>query len=306
LAIGLPLRNRAALTNLIEQLYNPASPKFHQYLTPEEFTEQFGPTKADYQKVIAFAQRNGLRVAGTHGNRVLLDVTGSVADIEKTFHTTLRTYQHPKEKRKFFAPETEPSVESGVPVLDVSGLSDYGMLRPKNLEVMPLVNAKRVNPNLGSGPGGTYRGNDFRAAYFPGVAQNGTGQTVGLLEFDGYYTNDIAIYESASGLTNVPLQNVYLDGASAATTPGSGNVEVALDIEVAIAMAPALAKVVVFEAPNNTAYFNDILNSMAASNSIKQFSCSWSYAGSPSSTMDQIFQQMIPAVDHLCVGHVVV
>ena len=31
LAIGLPLRNREALTNLLEQLYDPASPVYHQY-----------------------------------------------------------------------------------------------------------------------------------------------------------------------------------------------------------------------------------------------------------------------------------
>ena len=40
LAIGLPLRNRPALTNLLQQLYNPASTNFHQYLSTEQFTEQ--------------------------------------------------------------------------------------------------------------------------------------------------------------------------------------------------------------------------------------------------------------------------
>ena len=295
LAIGLPLRNQAALSNLIAQLFDPASPKFHQYLTPAQFTEQFGPTAADYQKVIAFAQRSGLRVAGTHDNRMLLDVTGSVADIEKAFQVTLRTYRHPTEPRTFFAPDTEPSVETGVPVLDVSGLNDYGVLRPKNLEVVPTVNSKVAIPHNGSSTYGYYCGNDFRAAYLPGVAQNGAGQSVGLLEFDGYFTNDIITYENQSGLTNfaVPLQNVYLDGASASTTPGSGNIEVALDIEVAIAMAPALSSVVVFEAPNNTTYFNDMLSAMSSSNQIKQLSCSWSYGGTPTATMDQYFQKMI-------------
>jgi uncharacterized repeat protein (TIGR01451 family) len=294
LAIGLPLRNKAALTNLMEQLYDPASPQFHHYLTPEQFTENFGPTESDYQKVIAFARRHGLRVAGTHGDRVLLDVTGSVADIEKAFQVTLRTYQHPTEKRKFFAADAEPSVEAGVPVLDISGLNDYGILRPQNLQVMPVKNAKNISPNAGSSQYGYYCGNDFRAAYLPGVTQNGAGQTVGLLEFDGYYNSDITNYESQSGLTNyvVPLQIVALDNA-ATNSPGDGDIEVSLDIEVAIAMAPALAKVVVFEAPNSSAYFNDILSAMVSSNQIKQLSCSWSYSGSPSGTTDQYFQQMI-------------
>jgi subtilase family serine protease len=291
LAIGLPLRNQEALTGLIQQLYNPANPHYHQYLTPEQFTDQFGPTEQDYQNVIAFAKRNGLTVTGTSANRVLLEVNGSVADVEKAFQITMRTYRHPTENRTFYAPDVEPSVESGVPVLDVSGLSDYGIPHPQSLKAIPRLNPADAVPNAGSGPNGYYRGNDFRAAYLPGVTLNGAGQTVGLLEFDGYYTNDIISYENQSGLTNVPLQNVYLNGATGSA--GSGDIEVSLDIEVAIAMAPALTKVVVFEAPNSTAYFNSLLSSMVASNQIKQFSCSWSYSGTPDATMDQLFQQMI-------------
>jgi kumamolisin len=47
LALTLPLRNREALTTLLQQLYDPASPIYRQYLTPKEFTQPFGPTKAD-------------------------------------------------------------------------------------------------------------------------------------------------------------------------------------------------------------------------------------------------------------------
>ncbi len=46
LALGLPLRNQEALTNLLQQIYDPASTNYHHYLTPEQFTAQFGPTEA--------------------------------------------------------------------------------------------------------------------------------------------------------------------------------------------------------------------------------------------------------------------
>src|SRR6185312_2072665 len=51
LAIGLPLRNREALTNLLAEIYDPSSPNYHHFLTPEQFTEQFGPTEQDYAMV---------------------------------------------------------------------------------------------------------------------------------------------------------------------------------------------------------------------------------------------------------------
>src|SRR5947207_13603103 len=44
LAIALPLRNQRTLSNLLAQIYDPASPNYRHYLTAEEFAERFGPT----------------------------------------------------------------------------------------------------------------------------------------------------------------------------------------------------------------------------------------------------------------------
>src|ERR1039457_1567295 len=130
LAIGLPLRNREQLTNLLEDIYNPSSPNFRHFLKPDEFASSFGPRREDYQKVIDFAKSHGLVVKTTHPNRTLLDVEGSVADIEKAFHVHMRVYQHPVEARSFFAPDVEPSLDLDTPVLAISGLDNYVKPRP--------------------------------------------------------------------------------------------------------------------------------------------------------------------------------
>ena len=101
---------------MLREIYDPASPHYRQYLTPEQFTERFGPTEQDYQTVIDFMKANGLTVTGRHPNRTLLDVRGSVANIEKTFHLTMRVYQHPTENRTFYAPDVEPSLDLAVPL----------------------------------------------------------------------------------------------------------------------------------------------------------------------------------------------
>ena len=281
LAIGLPLRNQAALASLLQQLYDPASPNYHHYLTPEEFTAQFGPTEQDYQKVVNFAKANGLTVTRTHGNRMLVDVSGNVSDIGKAFHVTMRTYRHPDENRDFFAPDVEPSVDANVPVLHISGLDNYFQPRP----MLHKMTASQAKPALGSGPLGSYMGSDFRNAYVPGASQTGSGQMVGLLQFDsGFLQSDITAYETQAGLpTSIIVKPVLLDGYGGGL--GIAPDEVSLDIEMVISMAPGVSKILVFEGDIT----DDILNAMAASNQVKQLSASWSYG--IDATSQQIFKQ---------------
>ncbi|HEV2391593.1 MAG TPA: S53 family peptidase [Verrucomicrobiae bacterium] len=284
LAIGLPLRNQSALTNLLQQLYDPSSANFHRYLTPEQFTQQFGPTEADYQAVLHFAQTNGFVVTSTFTHRQLVDVSAAVSDIEKTFHIYLRAYQHPTEPREFFAPDIEPSVPTNVPILSISGLNNYAQ-----------TTALRRRPNnppsggaAGTGPFGTYQGKDFRNAYVPGVKLNGSGQYVGLVEMDGFYASDIRAYETRAGLPNVPITVISLSGSSGYPDNNTNAVaEVSLDIEMVISMAPGLAGLYVFEGNS----YDEILGSMATYAGIKQFSSSFVGYGFDSSG-DNLLQTM--------------
>jgi hypothetical protein len=283
LVISLPLRNKPALTNLLRQINDPASPNFHHYLTPAEFADRFGPTEQDYQALKQFASDHGLRVTGTHPNRTLLDVKGSVATIQSAFHVKLRFYKHPSEGRNFYAPDTDPSIDAAVSVLGVKGLDNYLLPRP-NFKKSPLIPGQPPRLSTGSGPSGTYIGNDFRAAYVPGVTLTGAGQSVGLLEYDTYYPIDILTYETNAHLPAVPITNVLLNEFSG--PPGSGNVEVALDIDMAISMAPGLSQVLVYEGQIG----DDILNRMATDDLANQLSSSWSWYPEDETT-DQIFQQ---------------
>jgi subtilase family serine protease len=291
LAISLPLRNPVELTSLLEQIYDPASTNFHRYLTPDQFAERFGPTVEDYEAVKMFAHSNHLAVTGTFDNRMIVDVAGAVPEIEKAFHVSMHRYPHPTEVREFYAPDVEPSVDLAVPLLEINGLNDYDRAHPLS-HFDPQAGS--AGASTGTGPGGNYRGNDFRNAYVPGVTLNGSGQMVGLVEFDRYYTSDITTYEAQAGLRNVPLLNVLVDSTNTIPSANSNSVgEVSLDIEMVISMAPNLSKLVVFEGPVNTTAKNwvDMLNFMVSSNQIRQFSSSWGF-GNTNATGDQSFQTM--------------
>jgi uncharacterized repeat protein (TIGR01451 family) len=306
LSLGLPLRNREALTNLLAQIYDPKSPNYGHYLTTQQFTDAFGPTEEDYRGVIEFARKNGLKVTQTYGNRMLLSVTGKAADVEKALAISLGQYQHPTEAREFFAADRNPSVPAGLKIQDIGGLENlrkpipHVRVRPTPPTASgpaqksgPKINAAAANPNAGSGPAGQFIGDDFRRAYVPGTTLTGAGQSLALVEFDGYFASDIVAYESLTGRPNVPLQNILLAGFSGLPVTFNGQLEVSLDIEMAVAMAPGLAKIFVYEQNPFSFDPNIILNQIAVDNAARQISSSWGWTGiGPSLTTDQIFQQM--------------
>jgi subtilase family serine protease len=60
LSVGLQLRNRQELENLLSNLYDPRSPMYHHFLTPQQFDAEFGPTADQQQQVISFLRRQGV------------------------------------------------------------------------------------------------------------------------------------------------------------------------------------------------------------------------------------------------------
>src|SRR6516164_1966021 len=70
MSIGLALRNQDQLSALLQSLYNPSSPNYHQYLTSGEFAQQFGPTHEQRQSVIDYLTQQGFTITQTYTDLV--------------------------------------------------------------------------------------------------------------------------------------------------------------------------------------------------------------------------------------------
>jgi subtilase family serine protease len=288
LALTLPLRNQAGLDDLLTRLYDPDDPLYGQYLTPEEFTARFGPTPQDYDAVTAFAKASGLTVVDTHSNRLVLDVEGTAASVERAFGVRLLRFQAP-DGRLFRAPDAAPAIPAALSgrLRDVIGLDDAAVWRPHyRLRQMPVGGGifadafggggPVLTPLGGSGPGGGLSPSDIKTAYsLSGTTLNGSGQTLGLFELDGYTASDVTGYENFFSLPHVTLQNVLIDGFSGIPSGGGGSAEVTLDIELQVALAPSASKVIVYEGPNSSAGVVDTYNRIATDNLARQVSTSW-------------------------------
>jgi subtilase family serine protease len=289
LAIHLPLRNQTELTRLLHDLYDPKSPSFHKYVGVSEFTERFGATAGDYNKVLAWAKVNGLSVTATTPNRRLIAVEGSVDTVNRAFHVKVNNYRHPTEARTFYSPDREPTIEGlSVALLQITGLNNYVLPHP-------MLRHKAAATLTGSGPSGEYLPSDMRAAYYGNGPLTGAGQTIGIFSFDGYLSSDLQLYYSKTGMSStVPIENVLVGGFSGACTSVSSPTsstcddgEQVLDIVNAIGMAPGITLILFYEGSSNT----EILNQMATDNVAKVLSSSWGWNPADAASDDPIFQE---------------
>ena len=295
LAIHLPVRNQAELTQLLHDLYDPKSPNFHKYLNVSEFTKRFAVTAADYNAVVAWAKANGLTVTAKTPNRRLLAVQGSVGTVNRAFHVKINYYRRPGGARTFYSPDREPTVVGlRVPLLQITGLNNY-VLPQSMLRHRAVVSATAPVSATGSGPAGEYLPSDMRAAYYGNGPLTGAGQTIGIFSFDGYLLSDVQLYYSKTGMSsNVPIENVLVDGFSGACTAVSSPTssacddgEQVLDIVNAIGMAPGIKQILFYEGSSNT----EILNQMATDNVAKVLSSSWGWNPADAASDDPIFQE---------------
>jgi subtilase family serine protease len=285
LTLVLPLRNQAELTGLLARLYDPSSPDYRHFLSVAQFTSEFGPTAEDYQAVVDFARANGFAVTASPANRLIVPIRGSAAQIENAFHIVMNVYRHPTEDRTFYSPDREPSLDLNIQVAHISGLNNFSIPHP--LVIRPQAELPMAEVT-GSGPGGSYLASDMRAAYYGDTTLTGAGQSVGLLEFDGYDLSDVNLtFSSAGQSSSVPVNNVLLDGATG--TQSQPDAEPVLDIVEAIGMAPELSQVRVYIGAGQDDA--NILNSMASENIAKQLSCSWGWLPEDPSTDDVFFQE---------------
>jgi subtilase family serine protease len=280
-AVSLPFHNQDKLNTLYHDLYAPGSPRYHRYLTPEEFTKAFGPTEEEYEKVKNFAQSVGLKIVGTYSNRAVLDMAGPVSDVENAFHVHINQYQHPTQNRIFYGPDVKPVVDASLPISGVTGMDDYYQ-KPRHVKREKKPGPPPSSALNGSGEDGYYLGNDFRNAYVPGVSLKGEGQVVGLVELLGYTTSDIRKYESLGGLAQVPLLSVVIDNAYPLPDQYvNSDVEIALDIEMVAAMAPGLTDILIVDGTNGVDTFNYFASPPKGITRPNQISSSWGTSGQP-------------------------
>ncbi|GCE08349.1 protease pro-enzyme activation domain-containing protein [Dictyobacter aurantiacus] len=295
LAISLKLRNQDQLAALRAEQENPSSSFYHRYLTPKEFTAMFGPTQSTVNEVVRYLQSQHLTVTRVSSNRQIIDATGTVQNVEHAFNTQLYNFNY--NNHPIYMAVSEPQAPRTVAqdIMNIGGLNN--IQRIPHFQIQSHPNAKKSGHRPLAGPGGGFTPTELRGAYnvnpLISGGSDGTGQTIGVFELDGYKSSDVDYYRNYYGLGTGKYTNVLVDGAT--TNPGSGAIEVVLDMEVVSALAPGAAQRV-YIGPNSTTGLNDTYNRIVTDNLVKVTTISWglceAYTGnSELQALNNIFTQ---------------
>jgi kumamolisin len=264
-----------------------------QRLTRAEYIAKHSASPEDLAKVEAFARNHQLTVVETDPASRKVVLAGTAAAMQQAFATQLHRYEY--EGRTFRGRSGHLHVPNELDqiVVGVFGLDDRPQARPHLRYVGSTAVAPRVSEQISYTPLQVAQLYDFPT----GV--DGSGECIALIELGGGYNQqDITAYFQQLGISAPQVISVSVDGGQNSPTgdPNSADGEVALDIDVAGAVAPG-ARIAVYFAPNTDRGFLDAINQAIhdTTNNPSVISISWggpesSWTTQAMQSMDQAFQ----------------
>ncbi len=291
IVVGLKRHNEAEFTDLLNRLYDADSSDYHRWITPADFLAKFSPSQADVDAVRQHLESHGLTVKRVSDNRVLVQATGTGAQIEEAFAVNINVYKVGTETH--YSNDRNPSVPSTLKdvVESVAGLSSLEtMHHASNFEPVPASEVTYTPLQIASIYNFPSRLNTFHGK----TIYDGTGETIAIATAYTYLTSDVDYfwtYFSAISRTGT-LTNICVNGCTSTL-----DYEPTLDVEYAGAQAPG-ANLIVYEIPSNADSDFEMMYSQMASDNLAQIvSISWGNCESntPTSYMkavDASFAQM--------------
>ena len=273
--------------NSIEDYVKNMGKDKNKILSREEFDHKFGASPKDIELVEAFAHEHDLTVVESSVSRRSVILKGSVQNFSKALGVFLANYQHQDGKifRGRMGTIKIPTRLEGI-VEGIFGLDDRPQARP--MFHMANHNGHALQPHAA---GVSYNPDDVAKAYSYPKGVDGSGECIALIELGGgYRAADMKNYFSHLKLTQPKIKSVSVDGGhNSPSTPDSADGEVALDIEVAGAVATG-AKIVVYFTPNTDKGFLDAITSALHDNTNKPSVISISWGSSESDWSQQAMQ----------------
>lgn len=243
--------SEAALTKLIDEMHNPDSPQYHRWLTAQQLGAEFGLAPQDLESIRHWLEAHGFTVNEVYKNGLVIDFSGSAAQIREAFHTEIHNLVLPNGE-KHVANIRDPQIPAALaPAIEgVGSLHDFF---PRSRAVIqgPVAYDRatqtwqpRFNVNFEGFTYHTVSPYDFATIYnvLPLWRRGFTGKgvTIALIEDTNLaHPSDWSTFRDTFGLgqfTQGNFKQVYPKCGN----PGANGdeIEAALDVEWSSATAP--------------------------------------------------------------------
>lgn len=227
-----------ALQKLVINQQVRGSRYYHKWLTPQEYSAQFGMKTADVAKIEAWLTTGGFSHFTLNASHTALSFDGSVTQIEETFSTEI--HKHNIGKQLLLANVVDLEIPSDI-LPFVSGVTNLDQFRP-----VPQVSSLSVasaHPDLTStynrhflSPADVKKIYDFDPLFIKGFT--GQGQRIAVVGQSSIDLEDVARFRAAIGLAvRQPTLVLVPDTGSSLRRTGD-ELESDIDLEYSSAVAP--------------------------------------------------------------------
>jgi hypothetical protein len=234
-----------ALLKLLDDQQDKSSPSYHKWLTPEQFGQAFGPADSDIQAVTSWLQSHGFQIAGVSKGRVMIEFSGTAAQVQEAFHTAIRKYAVNGETH--WANANDPDIPAALApvVAGVHTLHNFYMkpLHARSSQrfsiARPPASAPQITASDGSHalvPGDYATIYNINPVYQAGI--DGTGITIAVVGRSEFIVQDVTDFRDLVGLPFNPPQIVN-NGAPPGNLGAGEETEAVLDVTWSGVVAPS-------------------------------------------------------------------
>lgn len=265
---------QSELAQLIADQQNSASPRYHQWLTPEDYAARFGVAPGDLAKISAWLTEQGFKVEHQARSANWIAFSGTAALTSQAFHTAIHRYSVNGETH--IANATDPQIPEALSGIAAGfiGLNDF----------RPAPMSRIVNPGAGSDynlSGQHFLApSDFATIYdllpLQQAGFDGTGQAIVIVGVSDVLATDLSSFRTRYGLpANTPKMLLY-----SGVDPGfnGAQMEGELDLEWAGAIAPKATLYYVYGDDPFAAMVASIESDVAPIISVSYSGCEVGYA----------------------------
>jgi Pro-kumamolisin, activation domain/Bacterial Ig-like domain (group 3) len=255
----------AAIQQLLAEQQNQASPSFHQWLTPQQYGQMFGPAVQDIETITTWLQSHGFEVANVSPGRHVIEFSGTASQVQEAFHTTIHHYS--VNGAQHWANASDPQIPAALApvVVGVKSLHDFRAKPTSHYAGLFQRDKGTGKTTQISGPNFTFTSDgatefglgptDFATIYnvLPlwSAGIDGRGETIAIIQESNINVSDVHNFRA---LFNLPVNDpeVILDGPDPGIDPAIES-EAVIDVTWSGAVAKAAkVKMVVSSSTNTT------------------------------------------------------